>query len=234
MVEGLIHLVEAQLRAGQEVEGVLGAQVLAGVVGVSLVRVQRGQVPHLELGAVGPGLGGGVDQAPGEIEAAVVVDPDLGDHECRRALVEADPADRDGLAAASGDGDQPPALADERHIEDLLQQGLDLLLARIGVRRDEAGVEDLGDRPFQIHVLLPAQPAQEVAVGEDPVQDPVLVDAADDGPAVLGDLGHGGRDRLVRAHGVLPQVAVDDHWSDSSFELTSDLLDCRVAQNTER
>ena len=53
-----------------------------------MVQVEAGQVPHLELGAVGPGLDRGVDQPAGQLGITVVVDADLGDHQGGRALTE--------------------------------------------------------------------------------------------------------------------------------------------------
>ena len=79
--------------------------------------VQRAEVAELELGAVGAGVGGPVDEVERPVEAAVVVDADLGDHE--RRLVVGDEAAVELQVAAGGDdatATRWPLLVDEGHV----------------------------------------------------------------------------------------------------------------------
>ena len=78
VIEDVDHLLRVQRELGQQVEGVLGAEVLAGG-GTPGLTVEGVHVAQLELDGVGPGLLGEVDEVLGQRDVALVVVADLGD-----------------------------------------------------------------------------------------------------------------------------------------------------------
>jgi len=83
MLEHLQQLLIAELEAVEQIQGVLGAEVIAGLGVLALVGLEAAQIAHLELGAIGAGLLCQIDQALGQGQVAIVVVADLGDDEGR-------------------------------------------------------------------------------------------------------------------------------------------------------
>src|SRR5690348_8557431 len=75
------HLIVGERRPGQHIESVLRAEVLAYIIRIARIAIERRHVPHLKLGAVGAGGGRMVDQFLGVIQAAVMIYADLRDDE---------------------------------------------------------------------------------------------------------------------------------------------------------
>jgi hypothetical protein len=119
MVEQAVEVVHAQVEAGQQVERILCAQILAGIVRVALRGIEAGHVAHLELGAIGPGLCGQIDQAAAQFDIAVMVVADFGDDVAGVARPDQAPVDGKFGLALTRDGNQVLVFVDQRDEADL-------------------------------------------------------------------------------------------------------------------
>ena len=118
MVKAAEQLVVAELKALEQIQGVLGAQIGGHVVAVARIAVQPAHVPHLELGAVRPCGVGGIDQLEGGVEIAVVVVADLGDQEARGVIADAVGADLEPIGGTTGHGHDAAVAVQQRQRND--------------------------------------------------------------------------------------------------------------------
>jgi hypothetical protein len=164
----------------------------------------------LKLGAVGAGLGGGIDQPQGQLQAAVVVVADLGDHEGRRVSADR-PASQIQLAPRTpGHGHHPPVVIEQGdHLDLLGEERGQVTAGRALGRGHAAGVHGGGHRQAQINAIAAADPAAEVAVAEHALEDARFRHHEDQAGFVGRDLVQGGEDRVFGEDDELGEVALD-------------------------
>jgi hypothetical protein len=212
VVEQRAQVVGVELEPGEQVEHVLRAEVLVRGVESAAVAVQRRQVTHLELHGVGPGRGGRLHELASEFHAAVVVDADLGDHPHR--VVRADrsvPHPERGVVTV-GDGDEPAAVVEQRHLLDPPRERCrDLLAGGTGRHPGEVRVRSLQHRTLQVDRVHLEQPSTHVPVGEHPLEHPGLVDAEEDPPLVPTQLGERVGHRVLGEDDQVRDAALDLH-----------------------
>ena len=118
MVKAAEQLVVTELKALEQIQGVLGAQIGGHVVAVARIAVQPAHVPHLELGAVRPRCVGGIDQLERGVEIAVVVVADFGDQEAGGVIADAVGADLESIGGATRHGDDAAMAVEQRQRND--------------------------------------------------------------------------------------------------------------------
>ncbi len=210
VVEHLEQLLGRQVEPGEQVEGVLRAEVFAGTARAAAV--ERGHVAQLELHGIRAGGLGLVDELLGEVDRAVVVDADLGDEQGRVVAADVVPADLEGVAAVDRDGDEVAVPVEQRHVVDGAdEQPPDLGRRGRGRSAAHAGVGDLGARVGEVDLGLRGDPAAHVAVADRADEVPVLGDAEDDPGLVGADLLERGEHGVLAVDDEGPDAAVDDH-----------------------
>ena len=164
VVEDLVHLVHAQGEAGEQVQGVLHAQVLT-CGGCAALTVEGVHVTQLELHSVRTGFNGQVHQFLSEVDATLVVVTNLGDDEGRGVLADGVLTDAQNILLVHGQRHEVTTLVGQRHVVDALSKvtaqslgvGIGRSSLRVGVSSGQgAGLQGCG--------RVGNQPAAEVAV----------------------------------------------------------------------
>ena len=212
VIEHVVHLLHGQGELGQQVQGVLGAEILPGG-GAAGLAVQGVHVPQLELHRIRPGLGGQVHQALGQLRVPLVVVADLRDEEGRVVLAHRVPSDLQRLRGVHGNGQQVPPLIHQRQMLDAAAEQ-PRQLRRLGVGRCGARVPvgDLQAGDGQVPARVGQQPPAEVPVGQGALEDAVGIHAEHDAGPVRGDLLQPGEHRVLGEDDVGGDGAFDDHW----------------------
>ena len=211
VVEDLVHLVHAQGEAGEQVQGVLHAQVLARGGGTALT-VEGVHVTQLELHGVGTGLNGQVHQFLSEINATLVVVANLGDDEGRGVLADGVLTDAQDVLLVHGERHEVAALVGQRNMVDALgkvcAQGLGVGICRSGLRVGVSGIQGAG---LQGRGRVGNQPAAEIAIGERTAQNTGLVDQEDDALAVGRNLLQCGKNRVFSEDHIRGDITFNNH-----------------------
>ena len=185
MVKAAEQLIVAELKALEQIKGVLGAQIGGHVVAVARIAVQPAHVPHLELGAVRPCGLGGINQLKRGGEITVVVVADLGDEEAGRHR-RCGGADLKSIGGASGHGDDAAMAVEQRQRNDPgIELGAQITGAGALGGRAAGGIHGGSDRPVQVDLAALGNPAAEVTVGENPLEDAAFGDNEDQ-PGLVG------------------------------------------------
>lgn len=212
MVEQAVKVVHAQVEAGEQVERILRAQILAGVVRVALRGIEAGHVAHLELGAIGPGLRGQIDQATAQFDIAVMVVADFGDDVAGVARPDQAPVDGKFGLALTRDGDQVLVFVDQRDEADLgIEPARDLVARGLERQLGEGGVGDGLDRQVHVDQGGRGHPAANVAIGHRADHAPALADHDDEAGLVGRDLLEADENRVFGKDAIGRRAAVDDH-----------------------
>ena len=172
MVKAAEQLIVTELEALEQIQGVLSAQIRRHVVAVARIAVQPAHVPHLELGAVRSCSVGGIDQLECSVEISVVVVADFSDQEAGGVIADAMGADLEAVGGTTSDGNDPAVAVEQRQRND---PGIELGAEIIGTgafrRRAAVGIHGRGDRPVEVDLATPRNPAAEVAIGEHTLED---------------------------------------------------------------
>ena len=188
VVEDLVHLVNGQGEAGQQVQGVLNAQVLTCGCRTALA-VQSVHVTQLELHSVRAGLNSQVHQFLSEVNATLVVVTNLSNDEGGGILADGVLTDAQDVLLVHCQCHEVPAFVGQRHVVDTLRevcaQGLGVSVNRCGLR---VGVRRVQSAGLQGRSGVSNQPTTEVTVRERTAQDTGLVHQEDDALTVSRNL----------------------------------------------
>ena len=188
VVEDLVHLVNGQGEAGQQVQGVLNAQVLTCGCRTALA-VQSVHVAQLELHSVRAGLNSQIHQFLSEVNATLVVVTNLSNDEGGGILADGVLTDAQDVLLVHRQCHEVTALVGQRHVVDTLRevcaQGLGVSVNRCGLR---VGVRRVQSAGLQGRSGVSNQPTTEVTVRERTAQDTGLVHQEDDALTVSRNL----------------------------------------------
>ena len=202
-----------ELESAQQVQGVLGTEVLRRIIALDLIAVEHGHVAHLELRAVRTGLGREIDELQRFVETAVVVVADLGNDEGRPLLVDDAIANANttGQFAAKRHGAQTMLRIDEREEVDLFERVRDLLCICIDAAYSRSRLHDAGNIDVEARRGIGQQPAIKVTGCEGADKAARIVDAEQHAQTAGVEL----RDRLLErcagAHEPGRQVVLENH-----------------------
>ena len=212
VVKTAIELVVAELEALQQIEGVLGAQVGGHVVAVAGIDIELAHVTHLELGAVGASGGGGIDQLQGQVQAAVVVVADLGDHKGRGTVTDRPIAQKQAPLAAAYHGHHPAVVIQQGdHLDLGREQSSQIRSGAALCRADAVGIHCCRDRPVEVDQIGGCDPAAEVAIAQHALEDPAFGYHEDQAALVGRDLVQGRQQRVFREDHELGEIPLDLH-----------------------
>ena len=211
VVEDLVHLVNGQGEARQQVQGVLNAQVLTCGCCTALA-VQSVHIAQLELHSVRAGLNSEVHQFLSEVNATLVVVTDLSNDEGGGILADGVLTDAQDILLIHCQCHEVTALVGQRHVVDTLRevcaQGLGISISRCGLRVGVCSVQGAG---LQGCGRVSNQPTTEVAVRERTAQDTGLVHQEDDALAVSRNLLQGVENRVFSEDHVGGNIAFNNH-----------------------
>ncbi len=146
VVEDFRHLLGGERVLAQEVEGVLGVEVLptGGCAGLAVESVH---VAQLELHQVRTGVHSKVDEFLRECDVTLVVVADLGDDQRRIILGDAVATEHEFVPAFHRDTDDAALLVEDGDVGDgAFEEAVDLARGGVLSNRDSTLVGDLTDR----------------------------------------------------------------------------------------
>ena len=160
------------MEALEQIKGVLRPQVGRHVVAVASIAVQLRHVPHLELGAVGPGGVGCIDQPQRQFHIAVVVVADLCNHKAGFAGTNAPLPELQAIRGGPCHGNDPALFVQKWQRNDARGQQSCQFSGWCSLRSAAAiGVHRRRHRAVQIDVVAFGDPASEIAIGQHPLED---------------------------------------------------------------
>ena len=136
MVEYLVHLLNTQREPGEQIQGVLHAQILARS-GAAALAVERIQIAQLEFHGVRTGFHREVHQLFREVHAPLVVIADLGDDKGGRILADGVLSNTQHVLLVHCQCHQVAAFVNERNMLDAARE---IAAQRFGVAIGRSGL----------------------------------------------------------------------------------------------
>ena len=120
---------------------------------------------------------GGIDQLERGVEIAVVIVADFGDQEAGGVIADAVGADLEPIGGAAGHGHDAAMAVEQRQRNDAgIEQSTQITGAGALGGRAAVGIHGRGDRAVQVDLAAAGNPAAEVTVGENALEDAAFRD----------------------------------------------------------
>ena len=153
---------------------------------------------------------GGIDELKGDVDVAVVVVADFGNHKARFAVSDATAAQLQAIGGGQGHRHDAAVAVQQRQGDDARGQQTSQFRGSCSLRSTAAiGVHRRRHRTVQIDVTATGDPAPEISIGENTLQDPGFRDHKNQPRLVGGDLAQGRKNRVLGKNNELGEVPLD-------------------------